>query len=95
MTMMAHYLAVLPANLAIGDLTGAWRSQVSSFVECRLQWLGAPDFVRAYPKTEPDWGTVAYEINEADVTPLTGKSSAVLPPLQPGERYAAIWVECY
>jgi hypothetical protein len=47
MTMMAHYLAVLPAGLRVTDLGEDWRQQVKSFQEHHLnQWITTPPELR-------------------------------------------------
>lgn len=90
---MVHYLAVLPPGKPVSDLTENWRDEVLSFRESRFTcWHDAPSGVRDRPQKQLDWGTIAYELEDKDVGALTAVRQE---PLRAGERYAAIWVECY
>ncbi|MBI1213105.1 MAG: hypothetical protein GC190_16700 [Alphaproteobacteria bacterium] len=93
MTMMVHYLAVLPPGKSVSTLTDKWRDEVTTFRESRFEpWHGAPAWMHDRPHKQLDWGTIAYELDGKDVDALTAAAQA---PLRDGERYAAIWVECY
>ena len=89
MTMMVHYIGVLPRGIELESLGEDWKTHVEDLREVRLEpWHGAPDWLRDGKHKRADWGTMLYELAASDVTRLTGM------PSQPG-RYVAAWVECY
>ena len=97
MTMMVRYLAILGVGLRVSDLTENWRREVRSFEEHRLNsWISAPPELDGRPRKQLDWGTMAVELEEPDLTVLAGNDDlSGLPPLAPGERRVALWVEIY
>jgi hypothetical protein len=88
--MYAQYVARLPANVSLESLGEDWQSQVVELREVTLRPReGAPDWLRGHPCNRTDWGTSIFELSAADLKRLAG-----IPGLD-GERYAAVWVECY
>ena len=96
MVMMVHYVGVLPAHIEPKHLGAQWRSHLKDVQERRFKyWIGAPQWLDARPHKQLDWGTILYEVTTDDVMALTGRDDFTLPSLDDGERYAAVWVECY
>jgi len=96
MVMMVHYVGILPAQIDSGALDDRWRSHVDAVQELRFRyWISAPEWLNGRPHKQLDWGTVLYEVTAEDLAALTGQENLSLPPLREGERYAAVWVECY
>jgi hypothetical protein len=96
MTVMAHYLAVLPEGIRATDLPEDWRRHVGAFQQRRFaSWADAPVWMKRRPHKQLDWGTIAYELEEDDAALLCGGENVNLPELGSGERYVAIWVECW
>ena len=96
MTMMVHYIAVLPAGVNVEHLDEGWKERVKHLREFPARdWLGAPFWMRERPNRQLDWGTVVYEITTDDIRKLTESEDFEPPPLSEGERYAVVWVECY
>ena len=96
MVMMVHYIGILPAQIESATLDDQWRTHVKAVEELKFRhWIGAPEWLDERPHKRLDWGTVLYEVTAEDLADLTGQEDLRLPPLREGERYAAVWVECY
>jgi len=96
MVMMVHYIGILPMGVEAASLDEHWRSHVRATQETKFRhWTGAPSWLDERPHKQLDWGTVLYEVTPDDLAALSGQANFRLPPLGEGERYAAVWVECY
>jgi hypothetical protein len=88
MTLMVHYVAVLPDGRNLSDLGEDWRADVQELRETHLPYSGPPDWLQK-PHVRTDWGTVIYEVDGDELLRLCGHHG------EAGKRYIAVWMECY